>query len=260
MNLFHNFIFFLFIIFFSSSYSIADDLPNYQREKDIREQILNFIFDAELIDLESNVEKNFTLLENVTTNPSKSILLLHGRGLSPNEPNVIGPLRLAMSESNVNVFSLQLPVLSKGKTYNDYTGILKYSDQRIESALRYIEKDTNDIIIIAHSCGVHMIMSWVENYTNLNVKAFVLIGAGATDKGQTIKNPFPYKNIDVPILNIYGEYDYGAVKLNSNLFSRYLSESLHPKSLQVEIANSNHHHEDNAKNLVDTVKKWLKLL
>ena len=62
------------------------------------------------------------------------------------------------------------------------------------------------------------------------------------------------------ILNIYGEYDYGAVKLNASLFSRYLSESLHPKSLQVEIANSNHHHEDNAKNLVDTVKKWLKLL
>ena len=260
MNLLHNFIFFLFIIFFSSSHSIADNLPNHQREKDIREQILNFIFDAELINLKSKVENNFTLLENITTNSSKSILLLHGRGLSPNEPNVIEPLRLAMSELNINVFSLQLPVLSKGKTYNDYTGILKYSDQRIESALRYIEKETTEIIIIAHSCGVHMIMSWVENYTNLNVKAFILIGAGATDKGQTIKNPFPYKNIDVPILNIYGEYDYGAVKLNSKLFSKYLSESLHPKSLQVEIANSNHHHEDNAKNLVDTVKKWLKLL
>ena len=260
MNLFRNFIFFLFIIFFSSSHSIADDLPNYQREKNIKEQILNFIFDAELIDLKSNLEKNFTLLENVATNSSKSILLLHGRGLSPNEPNVIGPLRLAMSESNINVFSLQLPVLGKGKTYNDYIGILKYSDQRIESALRYIEKETNEIIIIAHSCGVHMIMSWVKNYTNLNIKAFILIGAGATDKGQIIENPFPYNNIGVPILNIYGEHDYGAVKLNSNLFSRYLSESLHPKSLQVEIANSNHHHEDNAKNLVDTVKKWLKLL
>ena len=260
MNLFHNFIFFLSIVFFSSSYSVADNLPNYKREKDIKEQILNFIFDAELIDLKSNIEKSFTLLENVSTNSSKSILLLHGRGLSPNEPNIIGPLRLAISESNINVFSLQLPVLSKGKTYNDYVGIFKYSDKRIESALRYIEKETNEIIIIAHSCGVHMIMSWVKNYTNLNVKAFILIGAGATDRGQTIKNPFPYNNINVPILNIYGEHDYGAVKLNASLFSRYLSESLHPKSLQIEIANSNHHHEDNAKNLVDTVKKWLKLL
>ena len=260
MNLFHNFIFLLFTFFFISSHSGADELPNYEREKNIREQILNFVFDAELIDLNSNIEKNFVILENRVTKSSKSILLLHGRGLSPNESNIIAPLRLAMSESNVNVFSLQLPVLSKGKTYNDYIGIFKYSDQRIESALRYIEKETNEIIIIAHSCGVHMIMSWVENYTNLNVKAFILIGAGATDKGQTIKNPFPYKNIDVPILNIYGEYDYGAVKLNSKLFSKYLSESLHPKSLQVEIANSNHHHEDNAKNLVDTVKKWLKLL
>ena len=70
-------------------------------------------------------------------------MLLHGRGLSPNEPNIIGPLRLAISESNINVFSLQLPVLSKGKTYNDYVGIFKYSDKRIESALRYIEKETN---------------------------------------------------------------------------------------------------------------------
>ena len=105
-----------------------------------------------------------------------------------------------------------------------------------------------------------MIMSWVENYTNLNVKAFILIGAGATDKGQTIKNEFAYNNIQVPILNIYGEDDYGAVKSNANLFSRYLSESLHPKSRQVEIPNSNHHHEDNSKNLVGAVKKWLKSL
>ncbi len=260
MNLFHNFIFLLFTFFFISSHSGADELPNYEREKNIREQILNFVFDAELIDLNSNIEKNFALLENRVTKSSKSILLLHGRGLSPNEPNIIAPLKLAMSESNINVFSLQLPVLSKGKTYNDYIGIFKYSDQRIESALRYIEKETNEIIIISHSCGVHMIMSWVENYTNLNVKAFILIGAGATDKGQTIKNEFAYNNIQVPILNIYGEDDYGAVKSNANLFSRYLSESLHPKSRQVEIPNSNHHHEDNSKNLVGAVKKWLKSL
>ena len=175
MNLFHNFIFLLFTFFFISSHSGADELPNYEREKNIREQILNFVFDAELIDLNSNIEKNFVILENRVTKSSKSILLLHGRGLSPNEPNIISPLRLAMSESNINVFSLQLPVLSKGKTYNDYIGIFKYSDQRIESALRYIEKETNEIIIISHSCGVHMIMSWVENYTNLNVKAFILI-------------------------------------------------------------------------------------
>ena len=102
--------------------------------------------------MNSNIEKNFVILENRVTKSSKSILLLHGRGLSPNEPNIISPLRLAMSESNINVFSLQLPVLSKGKTYNDYIGIFKYSDQRIESALRYIEKETNEIIIISPSC------------------------------------------------------------------------------------------------------------
>ena len=94
MNLFHNFIFLLFTFFFISSHSGADELPNYEREKNIREQILNFVFDAELIDLNSNIEKNFVILENRVTKSSKSILLLHGRGLSPNEPNIISPLFL----------------------------------------------------------------------------------------------------------------------------------------------------------------------
>ena len=148
----------------------------------------SYIFDAEISELDSLLEKKFNLV--FTDNSSDtSILLLHGRGLHPTEPNVIDPLRIELSESNYNVFSLQLPVLAKGQTYYDYHKIFPYSDARIETAVKHI--NSSNIIIIAHSCGANMLLSFLENITLEGITGIVLISAGAVDKNQVILESFP---------------------------------------------------------------------
>ena len=80
-----------------------------------------------------------------------------------------------------------MPVLKKQSTYSEYTKIFYDSDERISSALEHIYKTNNKVIIIAHSCGVHMLMSFIQNknLTN-NISSLVLIGSGAVDKGENL--------------------------------------------------------------------------
>ena len=131
-----------FLIFWftlNSKLLLGEEKPNYKKEKNIHKQILD------------------------------------GRGLHPDEESVINPLRLGLFESGFNTYSMQLPVLEKGSTYYDYVGIFNYSTERIQASIKEISKTNKDIIIIAHSCGVHMLMSWIEKYGVSSIDAFVLI-------------------------------------------------------------------------------------
>ena len=238
--------------------SCSADMPDYKREQNINDQIIDYIIDGDVITLNSKLEKKFNLIVNEFSNTSFSILMLHGRGLYPTEPNVMEPIRSFLIDQNINIYSLQLPVLSKGKTYNDYYKIFDYSDERILEALKYIDSDK--IIIIAHSCGVHMISSWLKKNQKNNIDGLILIGSGAVDKNQNNKSPINYSKLNMPILNIYGEYDHGSVRENASMFQQEYLGNKYSLSRDIEILGSDHDHKDNSDPLVEVVKKWLKLL
>ena len=109
----------------------AEIVPDYDREQNIKDQILDYIIDADLVTLQSSIGNEFILMENLNSNSSTSILLLHGRGSHPDEPNIINPLRTNLDMTSI--YSLQLPVLSKGKTYREYSSIFKYSTNKFLS-------------------------------------------------------------------------------------------------------------------------------
>ena len=252
-----------FLIFWftlNSKLLLSEEKPNYKKEKNIHKQILENIFDGNLIELSSNLGERFFVIEHLSSQYKKSILLLHGRGLHPDEESVINPLRLGLFESGFNTYSMQLPVLEKGSTYYDYVGIFNYSTERIQASIKEISKTNKDIIIIAHSCGVHMLMSWIEKYGVSSIDAFVLIGSEATDLGQRIIRPYPFKKIKKPILDIFGEYDYNFVKKNASERFKSIKMSSNIKSSQIEIYGSNHYHQDNSDELLKAVRGWLKTL
>ena len=168
------------------------------------------------------------------------------------------PLRNSLIDKNINIYSLQLPVLSKGKKYNDYYKIFNYSSERISSAIRYINDEK--LIVIAHSCGAHMISYWLKRHEANDIDGLILIGAGAVDKYQISKNQLNYKKLNIPILNIYGELDHNSVKENAAHFQYEYLRNKYSISRNIEISGSNHNHEDSSDVLVETVKEWLKLL
>ena len=102
-----------------------------------------------------------------------------------------------------------------------------------------------------------MLMSFIENFhLPPQVIAIVTIGSGAVDKGQKLVTEYPYHKINIPILDIYGEYDFDLV-LKEASKRKKLIKRISEKSWQYEIKSSSHYHEDNADKVIQIVKKWL---
>lgn len=235
--------------------SADKETPDLKREKIIYQQNLEEIFDGEHYFVDYKYGE-FSLIELFDENNDSAILFLHGRGLHPNEQKLAYPIRTELS-NKYNTYSIQLPVLKKLSTYYDYTKIFYDSDERIKSAIEYISSKNTNIIVVAHSCGVHMLMSLINNQKlSENISSLVLIGSGAVDKGQKLIYKYPYSKILVPILDIYGEYDFNYVISKADERKRII-KMINNKSKQIQIKSSNHYHEDNSSELIAHVKKWL---
>ena len=230
-------------------------IPDKSRESMIYEQSLSEIFDGKHLYIDYKFGK-YSMLELYNEEHNTAVLFLHGRGLSPNEQNLAYPVRVVLSNL-YNTYSLQLPVLKKQSTYSEYTKIFYDSDERILSALEHIYKNNNKVIIIAHSCGVHMLMSFIQNknLTN-NISSLVLIGSGAVDKGEKLIYEYPYGKIKVPILDLFGESDFNLVLKNADKRKQLIKETS-AKSQQIKIKSSDHYHTDNSERVISSVKKWL---
>ena len=197
--------------------------PDKIRETMIYEQNLNEIFDGEHRYIDYKYGK-YSMLEIYDESFDTAVLFLHGRGLNPNAQNLAYPARVGMSDS-YNTYSLQLPVLKKQSTYLEYTKIFYDSDERILSAIKHIDDKNKKMIIIAHSCGVHMLMSYIRSKNlSKNVSSLVLIGSGAVDKGEKLIYEYPYDKIKVPVLDLYGENDFDLVLKKSAERSKYIKK------------------------------------
>jgi Predicted hydrolases or acyltransferases (alpha/beta hydrolase superfamily) len=227
--------------------------PDYARETSLNYQSESTSFDSEFTTLLSNKGEKFNLLYHEDESEDQAILLLHGRGLYPNEPLVMNPL-IEILNKEYNVYSIQLPVLKKNATYSEYVKLFSYSDSRIKKTLNYIETTSSKVIVIAHSCGAHMLSSFLKKYQN-KIHKVILISAGAVDKDQTPLPYYDYSLFDGQILNILGDKDHNSVKH----FAEYIL-SLNIKNLQnIIISDAGHYYKGKISSLATQVNKWLKL-
>ena len=240
---------FILLSFIVTSY-IKEVKPNYLRELNLTEQFVQEQFDSDLVKIEFSDSSSFIMLQNIKER-GQPILLLHGRGLYPNEPLVMNPIREGL-ESEYSVFSIQLPVLEKGATYYEYQKIFPYSNERIFLALEKIYSEYGKIIIIAHSCGAHMLSSYLNSQGGKYLKSVILLGAGAVDKDQTATF-FDYSSLDIKLLNIYGEFDHNSVLEHKDYLGTFRSEKI---TNQVVI-DADHYYRDQSTSLLLILKKWL---
>ena len=132
----------LFVLVLNYFYP-AQKKSDLVRERMIYDQSLSEVFDGEHSYINYKYGE-FSSLEIYNDDKDSAILYLHGRGLSPNDYNLAHPIRTQFS-GNFNTYNIQLPVLKKGATYNDYVDILYDSDQRIISAIEYISSKNDRI-------------------------------------------------------------------------------------------------------------------
>jgi len=240
-----------------SHLSMSAGASDIEREKRLAGQIADSIIDGEAVFLKSG-EHEFLSIYTEADEPKGAVLILHGRGFHPNWADVVYPLRVGLVEQGWNTLSLQMPVLGKEAKFYDYLEIMDEALPRIEAGIDYLKQQGNEkIILIAHSCSVHMTMAWVDAGRMRGIDAFVGIGMGAVDYQQPMEKPFPLDRVTIPVLDVYGEEEYPAVLKGAPERLAAMQKAGNPKSKQVTVPGANHYFTDEGDALLDIVGPWL---
>ena len=230
------------------------------REQRLKEQIIDAILDGDAQMLSAE-DHEFLSIYTEADEPQGAVLILHGRGFHPDWADVVNPLRVGLVEHGWNSLSIQLPVLEKAAKYYDYVPIFADAVPRIDAAIDFLEQQGhNRIVVIAHSCGVHMAMHYVRHRGEGRFDAFVGIGMGATDFGQPMREPLPLDRITKPVLDIYGGEDFPAVQRLGTLRAQQFADEDNPLSKQVVVPDADHYFIDRGEDLTQAIAGWLKKL
>jgi pimeloyl-ACP methyl ester carboxylesterase len=231
------------------------------RERRLAEQTVDAIFDGEPVWLDAGGHEFLGIYTaQETTSERGAAIILHGRGTHPDWAQVAAPLRTGLPAHGWSTLSLQMPVLEKDASYYDYVPVFPEASPRIDAGIRYLrEQGAQRIVLIAHSCGVHMSMTWLGQRGDDGIDAYIGIGMGATDYRQPMRKPFPYERIRVPLLNVYGGNDYPAVKRQAETLTGLLA-GMHPASQQVQIPEADHYFESYEEELLAAISNWLDTL
>ena len=143
----------------------------------------------------------------------------------------------------------------------DFLSIYTEADEaipRIQAAIDYLKQQGNEqIVLIAHSCSVHMSMHYLDRHGDEQIDGFVGIGMGATDYKQPMASPFPLHKLTIPVLDIFGADDYPAVhRLAPGRWSK-MQEAGNPASKQTIVEGANHYFTDRGDELLENVGSWL---
>ena len=250
----------IIIVLLLSNPGDAEVLPDMVRELRISGQIEPAIFDGEAVWLDADGTR-FLSIHMPVEKAHGAVILLHGRDTSPEEQELIGPLRVGLAEAGWTTLALQMPVLAKGKKYYDYLPVLKYAHPRIEAAIDYLQtQNESKIILAAHSCGAHMANDWLNHTANPAVDGYIAMGTGATDAEQDLKTPLPFANLSVPVLDIYGSEEFPRPLLMVPYRQELLKLNGNPLSSQVLVDGANHYFTGYGDEMTGELISWLNTL
>lgn len=229
-----------------------------EREQRLASEIIDAIFDGEPVMLDADGREFLAIYTAAEGEAKGGVVIMHGRGYHPDWADVANPLRVGLAEAGWNTLSIQMPVLEKAAKYYDYVHVFPESYPRIETAIEYLRHHGSQrVVLIAHSCSVHMSMAWISEAGDRTVDGYIGVGMGATDYQQPMIEDFPLERMSVPVLDIYGADEYPAVKRKAPERLAAIRQAGNPKSAQRVVAGADHYFKGRGGQLLEAVTSWL---
>lgn len=231
--------------------------PDFAREARLADEIVDVILDGDPEWLQADGHE-FLGIYTEADDARAAVIVLHGRGFHPDWADTVNPLRVGLVDHGYATLSLQMPVLQKEASYYDYVPIFQHAHARIEAGIKFLRDNGHKkVVLVAHSCGVHMAMDWIRARSDESIDAFVGLGMGATDYQQPMQQPLPLDLMNVPVLDLYGEHEFPAVIRLADSRKTMIEKAGHPVSLQQVLPGANHYFTDQDEPLVEAVADWL---
>jgi len=245
----------LFLVCFLLSWPLlATDVDREQRWVD---QTIDAIFDGEPVFMQVQEHRFLGIYTESEIVSSRGIIVLHGTGFHPDWDQVVQPVRVKMTEHGWHTLSIQLPLLDKSASYEDYVPLYPEVPDRLQAAIDFLHKKGMDsVVIVAHSQGATMASYFLAN-TEHDIKAFVAIGMSAQHKQAHINSSESLKRIAIPVLDIYGSRDFPTVLETAE--KRRSAAAHNAAYKQTVIANAYRFFDDSnhERELLNAVALWL---
>ena len=232
----------------------ASDLA---KEKRWADQIVDDLIDGEAEWLELGKHKALAIYtESATDDIKGGVIVIHGSGAHPNWPDVVQPLRTQLPEHGWATLSIQMPVLANDADYSEYAPLFDDVAPRINAAIKHLQdKGINKISILAHSLGSAMSAYYLANNKNTVIRTFVAVGMPGPRKDKRMDTVLALQNINIPVLDLYGENDLDYILETST--QRKQAGSHNKKYSQQVVSGANHFFINKNDELIRSVNNWL---
>lgn len=252
----------LILSFFSMAVSASDIGSDINKEKRWADQVIDFLIDGEPVWLEAEGRKFLAIYTPAEANTQKgAVVLLHGRGVHPDWPQVIQPLRTQLPGTGWATLSIQLPVLPNEAGLKKYVPLFRESPDRIRVAIDYLQQQGfNNIVLIGHSLGNNMATDYLAQSNDDRVHAFVGINMEAMKQPKQyllLDNVDTLLNVKVPVLDIYGSESIEPVIKSVDRRAYIIYHTLDKNSRQIEVKGANHFFQGYENELLSAITGWL---
>lgn len=239
--------------------AMAANAGDRQRESDFARMIEQTVSQGELVRLKAGDTEFVALFtEAEKADNAHSAIVLHDSGENPDQRPLIHGLRTTLPQHGWSTLSIQMPLREIGAKRDDYYPLFDEADSRIRAAVDYLRaKGAKDIALVGYGTGAAMAAyALSSNPDGLFALAAISLPLTESSLPQAQTGDF-IKNIALPILDIYAEFDLPEVADTAR--KRRLSGKDNPVFRQVKVNGENHSFQHDPGMLIKRIYSWLTL-
>jgi len=230
------------------------------REESIAEVLAQRLPGEELVEIREPDREFLGLLrEHATMHERGAIILVHGMGQHPDWPQVIAPLRRALPDAGWTTLSVQMPILAPEVPIADYGTTLVEAGNRLGASIQHLrDRHYQRIVIVGYGFGAATAAWYVARDPGRRSAALVSISMLA----QRYLNPRLkvldfLKEIDIPLLDIYGNRDYDEVLAGARQRRLAGRQNGNDAYRQIRIDGADHSFTGREADLAQLIVDWL---